>query len=239
MIINYSLFLFGLLHVHILIPFFCLLQYSTFISLHPKWLVLICMILTLMAIVTSFTVAYSFIYFGFYDALQSWMVAYVSWISIQWIEEASIRILFAFGYFKIVFGYDSFRLNLLGIKFRRKNDLILASGYFNCWINPTFSLLPASIIGFVYDYIMEPKFVLQCDADMTVGDVCYDDHSARTGCCDVVSSHDEIGDHYDTIFDFLSGLASSIIAVYGIICILSWFMVSNTRQYRGMAQKAK
>lgn len=136
-----------------------------------------------------------------------------------------------------MFGYDSFRLNILGIQFRRKNDMIEASGYFNCWINPTFSLLPASIIGFVANYVMEPKFVLQCDADLTFGDVCYDDHSARTGCCDVVSSHDL--DQYDTMFDFLGSMASSIVAVYGIICILSWFMVSNTKQYRGMAQKAQ
>ena len=93
--INYSLFLFGLLHIHILIFLFCLLQYSTFIQRNPKWLILICVLLALMAVVTSFTVAYAFIYFGFYEGFQSWMVAYIAWISIQWIEEGSIRILFS------------------------------------------------------------------------------------------------------------------------------------------------
>ena len=94
-IINYSLFLFGLLHVHILIYFFCLLQYSTFVQRNPRYVVLICVTLMFMAIVTSFTVVYAFIYFGVYDGFQSWMVAYIAWISIQWIEECSIRILFS------------------------------------------------------------------------------------------------------------------------------------------------
>merc|ERR1712083_527813 len=142
---------------------------------------------------------YALIYFEIYNGFQSLHIFYISWISIQWIEEGLIRICYALGYNS--FRYDSFRLNLLGIQFRRKNDIIEASGYFNYWINPTFSLLPATIIGFVANYVMEPKFILQCDVDLTVGDVCYDDHSARTGCCDVVSSHDL--DQYDTMFDFL------------------------------------
>eukprot|EP01084_Bolivina_argentea_P249114 416896_1 len=232
--INYGLFIFSLLHIHILICFFYLIQTNESIQSKPKIVTGFCILLMFMAIITSFTISYLFIYFGIYSEYQSWMIAYISWISIQWIEEGIIRIMFVFGYLKTVCEYDAFRLNILGIQFKRKNDIMEASGWHNCWIPATFAFLPASIIGFVTNFIFEEEFVLECDADLLVGDICYDD---RLGCCDVVSSHDF--SNYDSMLDFLSTLASNIIAVYGLIRIFAWFMVSQTKQYKGMAQKVE
>eukprot|EP00483_Globobulimina_turgida_P007599 UN07614 len=151
--INYGLFIFGLLHIHILIYFFYLIQSNTSIQQKPKLVTFLCVLLMVMAISTAFAVTYSFLYFGVYNEYQSWMVAYISWISIQWVEDGLIRIMFVFGYYQNVFDYDEFRLNILGIQFKRKNDIMEASGWHNCWIPATFALLPAAIIGFITNYI--------------------------------------------------------------------------------------
>eukprot|EP01083_Nonionella_stella_P092893 260185_1 len=234
MMINYGLFIFSLLHIHILIYFFCLIQSNASLQQNPCIIAVLCIVLMAMAFITSCCVAYSFIYFSAYDEIQSWMVAYIAWITIQWIEEGVIRIMFVFGYYKTVFGYDSFRLNLLGIQFRRKNDIIEASGWHNCWISAVFALLPSSIIGFTANYVFDEQFGLECDSDLLTGDLCFADHR---GCCVVVSSHDI--SRYESMYEFLQVLASNIIAVYGLIRIIAWFMISQTKQYRGMAQKTQ
>ena len=49
------------------------------------------------------------------------------------------------------------------------------------------SLLPATVIGFVANFILLEKYELRCREEYLEGDVCFDSNS---GCCQVISSYD-------------------------------------------------
>ena len=156
------------------------------------------------------------------------MIAYIGWISIimiQWSADC-IRQLYKSHKFGVLL--TMMRMKLLGINLLQKKSLF-GSWKEDLWIIPITSLLPAAVIGFLANHILEEKFLLECDAKLKSGDICYENGEA---CCIVISSH-----HFDHLFDFAGKLASNILAAFGVIRIIGWFMITNNKKIRHMVKK--
>eukprot|EP01083_Nonionella_stella_P170062 577959_1 len=102
------------------------------------------------------------------------------------------------------------------------------------WVFPCLaSLLPAAIIGFISNFILEEKFELKCNDEIQsdIENLCFDD---GFGCCEVISSHD-----YSNMYGFMGGLASNILATWAIIRIVGFLMTSASRTASLYAKKKK
>eukprot|EP01084_Bolivina_argentea_P173654 300802_1 len=177
-------------------------------------------IFTLNAIATSILVSYyGFIESGVYNKVQSWMIAYISWITIIWFQFLLDAIVGNY-YFDKLSRLSVMRMKILGIRLTKKKRLY-AHKYNDHWMVAISSLLPTAIIGFIANYFVEEKFLLKCDSKFKTGDICYDD---GRGCCLLLSSHE-----FENTFDFAARLASHILAAFGFIRIIAWFMMSKSR----------
>ena len=127
--------------------------------------------------------------FKFYDKIQSWMIAYWIWalfISIYWIINGlGIICIFRLGLRQRIRKINSILWLIVGInlpKEKRKEK-----GYLSIILA---SLIPAAIAGYIANFILEEKFILDCDqSDSSLyGDektVC----TLSGECCEIVSSH--------------------------------------------------
>ena len=172
-----------------------------------------------------------------WDGIQSWMIAYITWgivsysifmiyvAAVYFIDDASE------GYLNIL---NDLLMFTLGIDVGEFNvNSIIMSRYFIIFsdlikgkqmdvlilmITPfVASLLPATVIGFVANFILLEKYELRCREEYLEGDVCFDSNS---GCCQVISSYD-----WDNMYLFMGGLSSNILAIWAVIKILGYIMV--------------
>ena len=82
------------------------------------------------------------------------------------------------------------------------------------------ALLPAIIIGFIANFVLEEQFLLECAESITDETLCFEN---KYGCCEVISSHD-----IQNSYQFIGGLASNILFTWGIVRIVGYLMVNIT-----------
>ncbi len=80
------------------------------------------------------------------------------------------------------------------------------------------SFVPAAIVGFIANYVLEEQFELKCSEEIENTAICFDDGH---GCCEVISSHELVNS-----YEFIGGLASNIIATWAVIRIAGYFMIN-------------
>lgn len=79
------------------------------------------------------------------------------------------------------------------------------------WVTPLVATAPASVIGFIANFILDEKFELICDREYNdISTICYDDV-----CCITRSSQNG-----NEVIFFMSSLASTILASWGVIKIV-------------------
>ena len=95
------------------------------------------------------------------------------------------------------------------------------------------SLLPAAIVGFISNFVLEEKFELKCDDNFVTDDIdlCFD---SSYGCCKVISSHS-----WRNFYRFLGGLASNIIASWAIIRICGYLLVNASPDFSVHANRKR
>eukprot|EP01083_Nonionella_stella_P191894 709870_1 len=178
--------------------------------------------------------------------IQSWMIAYIAWGISSYLL---VTLILALVFVGRVSDFDSDNaLNqlwsgifwIIGVDLGDVSADDLTSGgdklLLCCvlWVFPCLaSLLPAAIIGFISNFILEEKFELKCN-DEIQSDIenvmCYDGF----GCCEVISSHD-----YSNMYGFMGGLASNILATWAIIRIVGFLMTSASSSASLYAKKKK
>ena len=170
-------------------------------------------------IVPPLIVYFCFIYSGVYDEIQSWHIFYIAWGS-------------SIGIFCLIHStmdrkkqreFDKFLWSIIGVE---ANDT--GKGYDDpSWF--IVACLPAVVAGFIANYILEEKFLLECNNE--TGDICFED---GRGCCVVISSHD-----ISNFYDFMGGLFSNILAAYAFIRICGWILALGDLELRAYAKKQK
>mmetsp|Transcript_16299 Transcript_16299/g.25037 ORF Transcript_16299/g.25037 Transcript_16299/m.25037 type:complete len:498 (-) Transcript_16299:160-1653(-) len=172
--------------------------------------------------------------------IQSWQIAYIAWGCLSFLMSAVIivesltksmrhilvqTLRFTFRVTGIEFDIDS-DLEILEIM---KKDAVDALAF--VFLFPSLAaLLPASTIGFVANYILEEKFVFECHENVEREDhtLCFDGY----GCCEMVSSHDPT-----SMYVFVGGFASNVLAVWAIIRILGFLLVHITPEASNFAKR--
>ena len=183
---------------------------------------------TLGLLIVPFIIVYSILlgavdHSGWNGEIQSWMISYLSWgifsflystiVALAIVMEVKLTLIMALMFWIIGVDFgdidpDNFRANL---------TFALAVVF----VYPALAaLLPATIIGFIANYVLEEQFELQCSHDITDSELCFDD---KYGCCEIISSHN-IQDSYQ----FMGGLSSNILATWAIIRIIGYLMVNVT-----------
>eukprot|EP01084_Bolivina_argentea_P317146 549844_1 len=164
-----------------------------------------------------------------WSEIQSWMISYITWGIMSF--TVSTAYLVASYYQK---GYDwinSVILLIIGVDFgdfdvmkevSQGSDLNLAL-FGVLFVFPALaSFLPAAIVGFIANFILEEKFELKCSADATNEYLCFEE---KYGCCEIISSHD-----YHNSYEFIGGLASNILAIWAVIRIVGYLLVNGFKQ---------
>lgn len=167
--------------------------------------------------VPALVVYFAFLDSGAYDEIQSWHIFYITW-------GASIGIMCVITSFlnkKQQSKFDNFLWSVIGVE---ATDT--GKGYDDpSWF--IVACLPAVVAGFIANYILEEKFLLECDND--TGDICFED---GRGCCVVISSH-----KLENFYDFMGGLFSNILAAYAFIRICGWILALGDLEMRAYATK--
>ena len=177
-----------------------------------------------------------------WSEIQSWMISYIVWALVSYI--------FSSGYWgstftnsksklnlmdstvKAIIGVDLGDISLVQVLSQGGVDLSAMSLMGLTFILPAFAaLLPAAIIGFIANFILEEKFELQCGDNIESSYLCFE---AQYGCCEVISSHD-----YRNTYQFLGGLASNCIAVWAIIRIVGYLVVNAFPAFSAYATRRK
>ena len=152
-----------------------------------------------------------------YDEIQSWQIAYITWGSFCTIIFGGfITLVFIhhFGdadYNDVMDKLVRWLLYPFGIKPRRAEHETVF------WTVPLVSLAPAMVLGFLANFILEPKYVFECDESygpIADPDSCFNDGAI---CCIAISSHSEP-------LAFMASLASTILAAWGVVKIIGYFI---------------
>ena len=152
--------------------------------------------------ITASIVVFLIQYFGVYDEIQSWQIAYLTWaFSFSLLCFAQSIVTYIKGGQNFADEVDEYwnakMLQPFGIK---AND----AGSTSNWSFVLVACAPAIVFGYLANFILEEKFILSCSKNLQT-DICNDDV-----CCELVSSHT------DWIV-FLVQLASSSLAAWGFI----------------------
>eukprot|EP01083_Nonionella_stella_P049819 132716_1 len=131
-----------------------------------------------------------------WDEIQSWMISYIAW-----------------GIASFLFTSLYLSVTLL----HAGNSTIAVM--FMMFLLPSFAILfPSAVIGFLANFILEEKFVLECGDDITAEYLCFEE---EYGCCEVISSHD-----YRNTYEFVGGLASNVIATWAVIRVVGYLVIN-------------
>eukprot|EP01083_Nonionella_stella_P099936 281266_1 len=169
-----------------------------------------------------------------YKEIQSWMVAYIAW--------GIFIFLFITAY--VLSGFTRRRgtwvqnilFVIVGLQFDIDFNYILSTaGKPNTsgimitlsilFVFPALaSVLPATIAGFVANFIFEEKFLLKCSEDVVNDQLCFDE---QYGCCDIISSHE-----FQNMHVFIGGLTSNILASWAVIRIVGYLVTNSSSTLR-------
>eukprot|EP01083_Nonionella_stella_P131629 400062_1 len=161
--------------------------------------------------------------FGVYDEIQSWMIAYMIWgicISIYWFLYAThIR---GSGFLKHM---NAMLWKIVGIDL--PEDKQGDKGFISIILA---SLLPAMTAGFIANFMLEEKFMLECHVN-TKGNICV---NSGKECCEVISSHD-----ITNMYLFFGSLVSNILGVFAVIRIVAFLLTKGDPDMMKVAQRRK
>eukprot|EP01084_Bolivina_argentea_P124989 221482_1 len=183
--------------------------------------------------------------FDFYDEIQSWMIAYIVWgtssftllvifvVALRLEEQKSERLInVSKNIIFYIVGVDLGKLDVI--------DIIDRSGFFELikgdfasivlmMLPPCASLLPAAIVGFIANFVLEEKFFFKCDREIVNEDICF---NTSYGCCEVISSH-----NIENTYAFIGGLASNILATWAIIRFSGYLLVNANANFSVYANR--
>eukprot|EP01083_Nonionella_stella_P087931 244830_1 len=163
---------------------------------------------------------------GGYSEIQSWMVGFVAWsffislvelLDVYATTTANVKLM-------DMIGATSWLINGIHIS---ENVDVKSAGLFRSLM----CLLPASVCGFLANYILQERFMLKCKESYMDSNVCFDD---GVGCCEVVSSHDLMNAYY-----FTGGLVSNILASFTVIRISAWMLTFVNPEFKSYSSKKK
>eukprot|EP01084_Bolivina_argentea_P124990 221485_1 len=178
--------------------------------------------------------------FDFYDEIQSWMIAYIVWgtssftllvifvVALRLEEQKSERLInVSKNIIFYIVGVDLGKLDVIDILTDR-------SGFYFASIvlmmlPPCASLLPAAIVGFIANFVLEEKFFFKCDREIVNEDICF---NTSYGCCEVISSH-----NIENTYAFIGGLASNILATWAIIRFSGYLLVNANANFSVYANR--
>eukprot|EP01083_Nonionella_stella_P265025 898284_1 len=163
---------------------------------------------------------------GDYHEIQSWMVGFCAWsLCYQCIQ------------FLIFFGKVQSNTKLVNLISKASwyiNGIEMVESVGALRVNIfdfLMCLLPASICGFVANYILEERYLLKCKEDYVESDMCFEE---EIGCCHVISSHD-----FDNAYYFIGGCVSNILASFTTIRICAWVMMYGFPKFKAMSSRKK
>jgi len=205
--------LFGIFMLHCHVFLFC---FKYLIDIAPKYCskrkykILECFTGTLLSFSPSMTSVFIVVIINIigemFPEIQSWEVCYIMWslcVSIAyWIQIVLLEIMRKEDKAAAKDTMSKWLLYPFGIKPSEAGDS-------NRWSIPLVSFAPAMVAGFLANFILEEKYVFQCDhsAYDSISDVCYHDEGV---CCIAISSH-------TAPITFMASLASTILAAWGVI----------------------
>merc|ERR1719382_1892891 len=179
-----------------------------------------------------------------WDEIQSWMVSYIVW----GVSSYTIFCVLLCAQSKQITqsgpsGFDTMMnvvLKIIGVDFggvsimawSQANPMDPKFWAILCLFPSLASLLPAAIAGFIANFILEERFELSCDGIEENTDDCA--VVTTDGCCEIISSHAA-----ENMYGFLGGMASSILATWGIIQIFGFLIVSAFPEFALYAKKKK
>eukprot|EP01083_Nonionella_stella_P137793 419262_1 len=170
--------------------------------------------------------------------IQSWMVAYLAWGMCAYLFTVGIvagGILSKEDVSPVVRAIANTMFWIIGVDFGDIDPLLLLGEYQTFSFAGVFlfpalaSVLPAAIVGFIANFILETKFELKCGGSITSNVLCFDDGH---GCCEVISSHD-----VSNSYVFIGGLASNVLATWAVVRIIGYLMVNLTPEAAMFAKK--
>lgn len=153
----------------------------------------------------------------FYEEIQSWQVTYIIW------GTSCGALLYA-----ILYGaqrdidqstIENWLLWPFGIKVKESDAAWI-------WLVPLVSIAVAIVGGFIANYILAKRYLLDCDESYTTGR-CYDGM-----CCRLVSSHD-----VRESSRFLGDLASNILAAWGVVKATAYFICVHDDEFKAEDQE--
>jgi len=150
---------------------------------------------------------------GFYDEIQSWEVAYISWGACCTLFYGPVLVVAAkdsSAAGALLDALSKFLLYPFGIRPRDAGDSIV-------WSSPLVSVAPSLVSGFFANFILQPKYFLECNeayGPISDPDSCFNDGAI---CCVAISSHTEPA-------GFFAGLASTVLAAWGVVKIIGHFI---------------
>eukprot|EP01083_Nonionella_stella_P087932 244832_1 len=188
--------------------------------------VMICGIISkfISALATGCLIVYIVYIYGGYSEIQSWMVGYVTWIFCSVFVSCLYQYARATSNVKLVQLISSISLFITGIEISEQVDDKMVNIF-----RPLMCLLPASICGFLANYMLEERFMLKCNESYTDSNVCFDD---GVGCCQVINSHDLNNSYY-----FTGGLVSNILASFTVIRLSAWIMTFENHRFAALSSK--
>jgi len=178
--------------------------------------------------------------------IQSWMIAYLSWGALCFVLLTAVFLGVAVSHElapRFGRGVLTATFWVLGLHFgdmdvieildaTRDSDDILRFVMATIFVMGVFpamaALLPASVVGFIANYVLEEKFELECTHQVEDQTLCYQDY----GCCQVISSHD-----VRNSYAFMGGLASNILATWAVLRITGYLMVNALPQITVFARR--
>ena len=177
------------------------------------------MFMTLGPVVTTSVVVFLINSVGdYYDDIQSWQIAYITWGAFcTFIFEGFLTLASYYGdpnedeegATAVLRKVVKWLLYPFGIKPRQAEDETMF------WTVPLVSFAPAMVIGYFANFILEPNYVFECDESygpIADPDSCFNDGAI---CCMAISSHSEP-------MVFMASLASTVLAAWGVVKIIGY-----------------
>ena len=171
--------------------------------------------------------------------IQSWMIGYITWGIVTFLGISMVlTAAFVDGFEHLL---DRVLLKIfwiIGVDFdiKDKGEFLnehpsVMFGLCMVVVFPALAaMLPSAIVGFIANFVLEEKFELKCNDDIT-SDLCAGD---EYGCCEVISSHD-----VRNTYSFVGGLASNILATWAVIRIAGYLMVNMSAEISMFAKRNK
>lgn len=144
--------------------------------------------------------------FNEFADIQSWQISHIIWgCCVAFL--VCVRVVWVYWYGKNVRTFHDTLLNPFGIK-SPKN-----SGKSWMYTIPLVALAPAIFVGFISNFVLEETYILKCDEIYnSISTIC-----ENGVCCNAISNHDDL-------VDFVPKVASSMLAGWGIVKSLGYFI---------------